>query len=52
MLLDGTRDLDQLVADLTRAMRDIPTRPGDKPIDRENMEHVLKSLAGLAVLVR
>ena len=52
MLLDGTRDLDQLVTDLKSAMRDIPAKPEDRPIDRENIAQVLKVLAGLALLVR
>ena len=52
MLLDGTRDLDQLVAGLKHAMRDIPAKPGDTAIDRESTERMLRSLANLAVLVR
>jgi SAM-dependent methyltransferase len=51
MLLDGTRDLDQLIADLKKAMRDVPPKPDDKPINRENAELMLRSLANLAVLV-
>jgi len=52
MLLDGTRDLDQLVDDLEKAMRNAPAKPDDKPVNRENAETMLASLAKLAVLVR
>jgi SAM-dependent methyltransferase len=52
MLVDGTRDLDTLVADLKAATADIQPGPDDKPIDRTSVEAHLKTLAGLALLVR
>jgi len=52
MLVDGTRDLDALVADLKAATADVPPGPDDKPIDRASVETHLKFLAGLALLVR
>lgn len=48
MHLDGTRDLDRLVADLQAAM----AGAADAPVDREGVARNLKVLAELALLVR
>lgn len=52
LLVDGTRDLDQLVAELKSALAGVEARANDPPIDRASVERHLKFLAGLALLVR
>jgi hypothetical protein len=50
MLLDGTRDIDQLVVDLLEAL----SRAGhqaDPPVTRDSIEHHLKILAHHALLI-
>ena len=52
ILVDGTRDRDQLVADLKSALAGAPEGTDDQPIDQQSVEKQLKFLAGLALLVR
>ncbi len=52
MLVDGTRDIDDLVADLKASNAGTPTGPDDKPVDRQTVEQHLKMLADLALLVK
>lgn len=52
MLLDGTRNLDQLVADLKGAMANLPAVPDADPIDRASVAKALTLLVELSMLVR
>jgi SAM-dependent methyltransferase len=52
ILVDGTRDRDQLVADLKSALAGAEQGTDDQPIDRQSIEKQLKFIAGLALLVR
>ena len=51
MLVDGTRDLDQIVIDLRERTADLPTSPDEPVITRETVERHLGLLAKLALLV-
>jgi SAM-dependent methyltransferase len=50
-LVDGTRNVDQLVADLADAVSKTEADPKGDSVTRANVEHHLRSLANLALLV-
>ena len=50
MLVDGTRDIDQLVTDLSETLIRIGHEEG-LPVTRANVEHHLQLLAGLGLLI-
>src|SRR5262249_16652846 len=52
LLVDGTRTIDQLVTDLAASLEATGTAQPDKSITRPDVEHHLKALAKLALLVR